>query len=211
MLGQPGATLICNGRYQEARDVYEDVDGLIAGYPAGVFPRVDYPRMNALLAEYRLGLVEIKDAVVRQRAIASAKADGDPFYVENALAVYLALAGRLDEALAIFDQLDKHLSQSRRDPEPSMMYLIAANRCVTRFLAGDVLAARRQWADLAALVDRIAYVVRPILVRRHELLVGVSTAIPPCRRRSTRPCSSGAEWSSAHSGRTRPWFPDAGG
>jgi tetratricopeptide (TPR) repeat protein len=168
-----GAALICNGRYVEAREVYRRVHQLIAQYPAGTFPRVDYPRMNALLAEYRLGALAIGDAVVRQQKIAAEKADGDPFYVENALAVYLALAGRFDEAIRIFDSLDACLTQSRTDPEPNMAYLIRANRCATRFLAGDVTYVTEEWASLTPLVDRIPYVTRPMLVRRHELLTNV--------------------------------------
>jgi tetratricopeptide (TPR) repeat protein len=169
-----GASLICNARYEEARDVYEKVGTLVGDYDDGVFPRIDYPRMNGLLAEYRMGVVQADEAAERQRdiTISCAVAD-DPFYVENALAVYLALAGLHDDALAIFDRLDSVLTRSRREPEPSMTYLIRSNRCATRFVSGDVQSSQDEWASLAVLVDRIAYTSRPMYVRRHELLARV--------------------------------------
>lgn len=164
-----GATLICNARYDEARDVYAEVERLVSELPAGVLPRLDYPRMNALLAEYRLGAA-IDIAVDRQREIAASMGvDGDPFYIENALAVYLALAGRFDESLAIFSRLYTELTRSRSRPEPSMVYLIRANWCVTRFVGGDT-AAHDDWEPLRDVLKRIAYVTRPYLLRRHELL-----------------------------------------
>jgi hypothetical protein len=169
-----GSSLISNARYDEARHVYDDVERLVAAYPDGVFPRPDYPRMNLLLAQYRAGEVDAPSAVDRQRAIAtSLKSESDPFYVDNALAVYLALAGSATDAVDIFDGLEATLVGDRRDPEPSMVYLIGANRCGARFLSGDVPAAQAEWDALTGVVNRIAYPIQPILLRRHELLAEV--------------------------------------
>jgi hypothetical protein len=173
-----GASQICVARYGEATDTYEEVERLVDGYPVGVFPRTEYPRMNRLLAEYRRGTVTAQEAVARQREIAAAKVVSDPFYVENALAVYLAFAGRVDDALEIFDRLDDELRRSRVAPEPSMQYLIGANRAAVRFVAGDATTACAEWDALADTVDRIAYVIRPLLVRRHALLRDVLAGDP---------------------------------
>jgi hypothetical protein len=173
-LNNYGAGLISNARYEEAIGVYQELERLVAEYTAGVFPRLDFPRMNMLLAEYRLGMVDAEQAVGRQRAlIAECRIETDPFYVDNALAVYLALAGHHEEAIETFDGLDGMLARSRAEPEPSMVYLIRANRCATRFVAGDVATAQREWEELTGVVDRIAYVIRTYLVRRHELLADV--------------------------------------
>jgi tetratricopeptide (TPR) repeat protein len=165
-----GANALLNGEYEEATEAHRKLDDLISSYAAGVFPRLDYPLMNALLLEHRMGRIEITEAVQRQRAIVKAhRVEGDPFYVENALAVYLALADSPHEALEIFDRLLEEL-QSRQNPEESTLYLIRANRCATRHVQGHRKEARAEWADLTELIERLPYPIRPYMVRRHELL-----------------------------------------
>lgn len=169
-LANYGANLICNADYEESRAVHRDLEQLIGSYPVGVFPRLDFPRMNGLLTEYRLDAVDAEEAVRRQREItASLGVDGDPFYAENALGVYLALAERFDESLEIFDRLDAELNGRRANPEHSMVYLLRANRCVVWYLSGD-RRAQEEWNALTEVVNLIAYAIRPLLVRRHELL-----------------------------------------
>jgi tetratricopeptide (TPR) repeat protein len=182
-LANYGANLICNAKYESSRSVHEQLEQMVAGYPEGVFPRLDFPRMNALLTEYRLDAVSAEDAVRRQREIiAPLNPEGDPFYADNALAVYLTLAGRFDESLEVFDRLDAELREHRIDPEHSMVYLIRANRCATWYVAGDVERARAEWSALSAVVDLIAYAIRPLLVRRHAELarvMGTGEAMSP--------------------------------
>ncbi|HWT94911.1 MAG TPA: hypothetical protein VN238_18085 [Solirubrobacteraceae bacterium] len=173
-----GASQICVGRYGEAVNTYEQADRLIDAYPVGVFPRTEYPRMNRVLAEYRRGGLTAQQAVERQREIGAATVASDPFYVENALAVYLTLSGRSEDALEILDRLDAELRRGRTAPEPSMQYLIGANRAAVRFVAGDTRTARAEWDNLTDTVARIAYVIRPILVRRHALLRDVLAGGP---------------------------------
>ncbi|HEU5106815.1 MAG TPA: hypothetical protein VFU11_13375, partial [Solirubrobacterales bacterium] len=165
-----GANALINGEYEEAVEAHRKLDALISSYAPGVFPRLDYPLMNALLVEHRMGSVENDEAARRQRAIAQEhRVDGDPFYVDNALAVYLALADSCDDALEVFDLLLGDLDR-RQHPEESTLYLIRANRCATRFTQGHLEEARDEWAALAALVERIPYPVCPYMIRRHELL-----------------------------------------
>jgi hypothetical protein len=169
-----GASLIGNGCFEQATDVYRDVGQLVDSYAKGVFPRIDYPLMNRLIAEYRMGIVSAEEAAHRQRQIAvDFKVEGDPFYVDNALAVYLALAGEHKEALEIFDRLDAELTRSRTMPEPSMVYLIRANRCAVRYVAGAVAAAYAEWDTLATVACESAYTDRDVVLRRHELLAKV--------------------------------------
>jgi hypothetical protein len=166
-----GANLIRTAQYPDARDAYEEVDDLIASYPEGVFPRIDYPRMNRLLSEYRLGLVSPEQAVERQRHIVDElKVETDPFYVENALAVYLVLSGAFEKAFEILDRIDLELARSRSRPEPSMVYLIKANRCAAWFVNGEIEAAQREWPALASLARESAYAGRAVRLRRHDLL-----------------------------------------
>jgi hypothetical protein len=166
-----GASLINNGDFEEARDVYCEVDELIESYPKGVFPRIDYPRMNRILAEHRMKAIEPVEAARRQRQIVEThKVESDPFYVENALAVYLCLAGCHDEALEIYDRLDDRLFTSRSQPEPSMIYLIKANRCAARFVTGKVAEAQEEWPQLVEAAERNAYTDRAAVLRRHGLL-----------------------------------------
>jgi hypothetical protein len=166
-----GANLIGNGNYEEAATVHLETMALVDSYDEGVFPRTDYPLMNGLLAEYRLGVIDAKEAARRQRRIVDAhQLDGDPFYVENALAVYLVLSGDTAAALEIYARLENDLFSSRRRPEPSMVYLIKANRCATRYLAGEVTEARVEWRSLASIAADSAYTDRAVVLRRHELL-----------------------------------------
>ena len=116
------AKLISNGSYAKAQETHAKVERLIGEYVEGTFPRIEHARTNGLLADYRAGQVDADQAVGRQRQIAeSITAETDPFYVHNALAVYLALAGRDEEALQIQNALDEMLTTTRRDPEPSMV------------------------------------------------------------------------------------------
>lgn len=171
-LANYGANLICCARYTESRAVHDSLEKLIESYPPEVFPRLDFPRMNALLTEYRLDAVDANEAVAAQREVTNTAlgVSGDPFYAENALGVYLALDGRFDEALEIFDRLSSDLNRNRVDPEHSMVYLLRSNRCVVWRLSGEIDRARDEWAALTGVVNQIAYAIRPLLVRRHELL-----------------------------------------
>jgi len=169
-----GANLICNAEYQAAVDVYDRLAALIAEYGDGVFPRTDYPYSNGLLAQYRHGLVPAAQAALNQREIIVASGtEADPFYPHNALAVYLTLAGEFNEALVIFDELARRLDSSRRDPEPSMRYLVGSNRVVARSLAGVTDDAVGEWRALTPLLANNAYTTAPYLERRHELMAEV--------------------------------------
>lgn len=172
-----GASQIAIARYEEARETYGEVKRLVGAYAEGVFPRLDYPRTNDLLAEYRMGDLDPAEAVRRQREIvATLKVEGDPFYVENALAVYLTLADSIHEAIELFDRLHDELMRSRQSPEPSMVYLIRANRSAARFVSGQAGAAQAEWGALTDVVERIPYSIHPYLVRRHERLAEVIDA-----------------------------------
>ena len=168
-----GAKELTNARYEEARSTYEKLERLIAEYDPDTFPRLDFPRTGALLVEYRLGAVEPAEAARRQERIAvECDVEGDPFYCENAQAVYLVLAGATEEAIGIFDRLDERL-QGRARPAPSMQYLIKANRCASRYVGGDTQMAYREWVDLTELCERIPYLIRRYLLARHATLAGV--------------------------------------
>jgi hypothetical protein len=166
------AELISNAEYEEAVGAYDEVDTFIAKYAPGTFPRLDFPAMNGVLAMYRSGRLTAADAVRRQEGIVQELAPApDRFYAENGLAVYLALAGRYEESIALFSQIDETLRRTRAVPDPSMVYMIRANRCVARFLAGDTEGRPEEWADLTPIVSSITYMLRRYLVRRHELLL----------------------------------------
>jgi tetratricopeptide (TPR) repeat protein len=165
-----GANALLNGEFQEAVDAHRKLDNLLSSYEPGVFPRLDYPLMNALLMDHRMGTVDIIEAVRRQREIVEEhRVTGDPFYVENALAVYLALAGSYQEAIEIFDRLLVELDR-RHEPEESTLYLVRANRCATRLAEGHQGEAQTEWTRLTGLIKRLPYPIRPYMIRRHEML-----------------------------------------
>jgi tetratricopeptide (TPR) repeat protein len=163
-----GAKHLTNAQYEEARHTYGRVAEFVDEYVPGTFPRLDYARSGAVLADFRLGLIDAAEAAARQREIIGEVVIDDAFYAVNALAVYLVLAGDIDEALHIFDGLDEQL-ESRQRPEPSMLYLVRANRCASRYVAG-VAGAAAEWAELARLVTQIPYLIRDYLIPRHEML-----------------------------------------
>lgn len=165
-----GAELVINAYYDEARDVHAKLEALVSEYSPGAFPRLDWPLTNSVLADYRAGAIHVGEAVERQRqVVADHGVPADPFYVENALAVYLVLAGASPAAMAIFDRLYEQLEAMQR-PEASTHYLIAANRCATRYVTGDHQAAHTEWLELSKLVSQIPYATRKYHIARHELL-----------------------------------------
>jgi hypothetical protein len=165
-----GAELLTNAQYTEAQEVHKRIERLVAEYAPGTFPRLDWARTNGLVVEYRLGAVTPAEAAALQREIiATHQVPGDPFYSENALAVYLALAGAGAEALRVFDGLEAALQRLSR-PEDSTVYLVHANRCVTRYVSGKPDSAYAEWMELAEAVERIPYVTRKYLIPRHALL-----------------------------------------
>lgn len=168
-----GAELIAIGSYAKAMEIHSKLDRLINSYESGVFPRRDYAKINHLLAAYRTGAVGIEGAVRQQREIVR-KHDtpNDPFHAENGLACYLMLAGAHEDAIVVFDRLCEELSR-RPDPEPSMVYLIRANRCAARYVAGETDGPRREWAQLDDVVTEIPYVTRMAMIHRHRMLADV--------------------------------------
>ena len=166
--------LISNSRYEEALGVYQETELLVDEYAPGIFPRLDFFQMNGLLAKYRLDAIDGNEAVRRQREIVSSlEATSDPFYPTNALGAYLALAGKLEESIETFDQLWNELVLHRADPEPNVVYMVGANRCGARFLAGETDQALIEWSELDKMVVRIPHPFQPTLLRRHERLKSV--------------------------------------
>ncbi|MDQ3725600.1 MAG: AAA family ATPase [Actinomycetota bacterium] len=170
------AALIANARYAEALAVHERFEDLIEGYEIETFPRLDYPKMNALLAEYRQGSLGPAEALRRQEEIlAEHGVPGDPFFSENPLGVYHALSGSFSAATEVFDRLLDEIRR-RPNPEPAIVYMLEANRAATLFVSGRYEDACERWSHLAELVLEIPYVSRPYMVRRHELLEEVIQA-----------------------------------
>jgi tetratricopeptide (TPR) repeat protein len=168
-----GASLFTNGEYEKAHGVHTTLLALIDSYEESAFPRVDYPRANAVLTELRRGAIGVDEALRRQSEIVDLyKAPDDPFFIENARAVYLLLAGSQQESLGLFDQLAEQLA-ARQDPEPAMVYLVRGNRCGARFASGDHDGAIAEWNELSEVVSRIPYITRDSLIRRHEMLGAV--------------------------------------
>ena len=198
------ANQITNARYAEAQATSRRLDRLLDAYPPATFARVEFALMNGVLADLRTGTIDPAEAVVRQRAIvATDSAARDPYYPSNALAVYLAFDGRLDEAIAIWDEVERSATGGVVEPEPSMVYVISANRALAWYVAGDVDRALQAWDDLTPVVDRIAYTIRSILVRRHHLLgavLGARRAMTPIEADEClivdRPPEIGPVWTS---------------
>lgn len=174
------ASLIANARYADALKVHKRFEELIESYEAGAFPRLDYPKMNALLAEYRLGSLGPEEALRRQEEIlATHGVPGDPFFSENPLGVYRALSGSFPAAMEVFDRLLAEI-RLRPNPEPSIVYMLEANQAATLFVSGRLDDAFEHWARLSGLVLEIPYVSRPYMIRRHELLGEFMQAREPC-------------------------------
>lgn len=90
----------------------------MAEYPADTFLRVDYPLSNELAVRFRMGRITAADAVTEQRRIIDEHGvDSDPFYVRNAVAVYLALSGDAAAAAEVLDDLLQELHASRAEPD----------------------------------------------------------------------------------------------
>ena len=168
-----GAGLTGNARYREALDTYATVRALVDSYPDGTFPRVDYPLSNELAVKVRLGRITAADALPQQRQIVRDHGvEGDPFYVQNAVAVYMALSGDAQSAVDVLDALIEELRATRVEPESSTQYLLGANRCCALRSSG-ARGLAETWDALRPVVEDIRYVIRPYLLRRHDLLAPV--------------------------------------
>ena len=111
------AELLVAASFSDAATAAGALDDFIADYEPGTFPRLDYPATNRLQADFRTGIVTASEAADRQRGISETLAvDDDPFYSGNAEAVYLALAGQLNEAETVLDGLLATLS-TRAEPD----------------------------------------------------------------------------------------------
>ena len=126
--------------------------------------------MNQILAEFRAGRIEAADAASRQRQIFEIPAvENDFYYGANALAVYLILSGRHDEAIPILQGAEQHLIEQRAEPEPNIAYLLGSNRCLATFVAGDRDAAASEWMTIGEIIPRLVFPSQPVYARRHEL------------------------------------------
>ena len=167
------AELIVAGSFSDAAAAAGVLDDFIADYEPDTFPRLDYPATNRLQADFRTGAVTAAVAAGYQRQITEMLAvDADPFYSGNAEAVYLALAGELDEAETVLDELLAAFS-ARPEPEANMLYVLSANRLCTRFVADNRSHLERDWKMFEETVRRIPYPIVEFLVRRHKRLADV--------------------------------------
>jgi tetratricopeptide (TPR) repeat protein len=169
------ALYISLGQYGEAIEAYGRLAALIERFENGTFTSPEYAHLNGILAGYRNGSLTASEATRRQRELLHGVPAGeDPFYLANALAVYLALDDQYAEAARIYDDLDVRLERLGSNPQPSMRYLISANRHCLRFVMGTFDSKNlTEWRALGGTVARIPYTIRPYLERRHELLTDV--------------------------------------
>lgn len=183
-----GAHLVMTAAYDEALEVHTEIETLVAEYTPGTFSRLDYFRTTALLAEFRLAMIDATVAAERQETISAAEETrGDPFYPDNALAVYMIMAGANNDGIQVFDTLEDELVK-RPQPAPSVDYLVRANRCAARYCMGECDAAIVEWAELRDVCERIPYPVREYLIRRHDLLHKVMRAGEVCTPKDFDEC-----------------------
>ncbi|HEX7130968.1 MAG TPA: hypothetical protein VF228_00240, partial [Iamia sp.] len=99
-----GADLIASSLHDDAKDVHRTIGGLFDRYGEDLFPRPDFAKTNEVLNRYRRGDIDAAEAALAQAAICShLPARADPFYPENALAAYTALAGNPAAAVTRYD------------------------------------------------------------------------------------------------------------
>ena len=100
-LQTPSLDAVRHARYTEALRVYGKVRELIAAYPDGTFPRVDYPLSNELAVRFRSGVVAATEALARQRQIVKNHGvEGDPFYLWTLRGMVLRLCSMTESCCA---------------------------------------------------------------------------------------------------------------
>ena len=177
-LANLGAKLISNAQYAEACETFDVLDELVDSHPQGIFPRLDFPRMNHLLALYRSKAISAQEAADRQGELVARVAPvDDSYYAGNAHACFMALAGRPADAATLLRDLQVRLHATNDTSVTSIAYLLGANLCSARYAAGDgdVL---RDWARLQGVLDSLPYVIKPMLSRRHGLLAELFSSHP---------------------------------
>lgn len=174
------AALVGNGRFEDALSARSTLQRFVDAHPGVSFPRPDSVLANALIAEFRIGAIDANAAVARQREIIDfAGRDGDAFYLRNALAVYQALDNDLDNSRQELIELDGLLRSRGPDPETSSIYMIRANLCGVRLALGDTDGLAAEWNALEQVAEEIAYVVRSMYVKRHQLMRPLFTSGNP--------------------------------
>ena len=166
------AKLISNGSYREAVDKVDGLERLLAQYGDDAFPRPEFARMNTNLARYRAGDLSAEAAAAVQAGLhRRLRSEGDPYYGSNALAVFRVMSGDPDGASEQLGDLHRMLLRRRAEPEPSMSYLLQANRIAIDYVTGtDPARCLERWDALDSLLAVMPYMITPMLQRRHELL-----------------------------------------
>lgn len=172
-----GSKEVTNGAYADAICTHERLEEFVLEYAPGSFPRLDFPRSTALLARFRIGEVTAEEAVELQEEIIHRNGSReDPFYPGNALAVYRVLASDVDGGIHDFDQLILSLAE-RELPAPSLDYLLRANRCAARWVAG-VTGTAHEWDELLTVLQGVPYPIAKYMIERHNLLASVIAGRP---------------------------------
>lgn len=166
------AKLVSNGLYREAVETVDRLERLLAQYGEGTFPRPEFARMNANLARYRAGDVSAEAAASIQAELhRRSRSERDPYYGANALAVFRVLSGDSDGASELLGEYHRMLLSRHAEPEPSMSYLLQANRTAIDYITGtDPAHCLERWSALDPLLAAMPYMITPMLQRRHELL-----------------------------------------
>jgi hypothetical protein len=174
------AELISTARYDEALTQDGVLSALIDHYGADFFPRTEYPKNNGVLAAYRAGLIEAREAFERiGRLVETVAAGPDPYYLQNSLAVYAMLAGNYAVAGATLEKLLGRLTTpSAQTLEPNMVYLIRSNHAGYLHLTGQSAEGLAAWREIAPLIDSIPYTFTPYFRRKHELMLEAFQSVP---------------------------------
>lgn len=165
------AKQISNAQYRNAVGTYRRLEQHVATIGEDVFPRLDFARMNGILAEYRAGLISAAQALGRHLDLsASIDLSGDPWYAGNAQAVFRALAGDTKSAIDELANLSERLLLEREHPEMSMVYVLKANALTATYVEEASKTVVEDWDTLRPTLEQNVYTNRRFLLRRHDLL-----------------------------------------
>jgi hypothetical protein len=155
------------GEYENAFELAREAERLAAEAPNSVH-RLDVFASNFVLAAYRTGAIDLKEAVTRQQQIVdSPEGSGDKLLQRCNLAGFLILAGRDQEALLNLDELEDEIGEGDFDESYLLFYLYSTAVAGAAF-RGDLDEARRRHADKDEFVEGLTWPGAPYVRRRHQ-------------------------------------------
>ena len=164
------ANLLVSGSFDEASQFASLLERTIQEHHAIPWPSLEVPANNYVLTGFLKEALTIENAVSLMQQIIVDQTDiGDSILLRNNYAVLLVHAGRVSEARAILEELQREIAQGD-ESDTYHRYFVGNNLAGLQISAGELPQAVRLLDDISRGLDRLYPAIRLTMKRRHEIL-----------------------------------------